>query len=86
MHTFIIHFLNCLNSKKSPNKNENVQNKNQGENNCPICYRCMNINNIATLHCGHEFHKQCIEKWYHFSNCDDTAKCPFCRELFTILK
>lgn len=52
---------------------------------CPIC--CIKdsrgITQLDT--CGHEFHKDCISKWYHsILNYRNTATCPLCRNKFTM--
>jgi len=42
----------------------------------PECSICLtDINNLVTLHCGHNFCKSCIYEWACVSKCS----CPLCR-------
>ena len=43
---------------------------------CAICYHKMRWYHKKTLHCGHQFHRKCINKWLEKKN-----KCPFCRRI-----
>lgn len=43
---------------------------------CSICLDKLVVKQTQTLHCGHEFHHECIEKWIEKNN-----TCPFCRDL-----
>lgn len=43
---------------------------------CPICMDTINATNYAITHCGHEFHKSCLEEAIKHSTSDT---CPTCR-------
>ena len=44
--------------------------------NCPICLDPLGEDNIHTLECGHNFHTDCIVKWFRGGSGD----CPSCRD------
>ena len=43
---------------------------------CSICYEEMNITDVATLPCGHQYHKQCVGSWMLEVR---KTTCPLCR-------
>ena len=44
--------------------------------NCTICLDNFELNQgYRTLHCGHSFHKKCIDKWLR----EGSQECPICR-------
>lgn len=51
--------------------------KKEKDKTCPICLDNFQENQFKrTLHCSHEYHKKCIDKWINkFSN----HSCPTCR-------
>ena len=57
-------------SKNIVNNNKIILIENESVNTCSICLEDTN----TIVHCGHFFHKECIEKLKDFSN-----KCPYCR-------
>lgn len=44
--------------------------------NCSICFEKLVSKETRIVHCGHEFHHNCIEKWLEKKN-----SCPLCRGL-----
>ena len=44
--------------------------------NCPICIEKLVSKKTQIVHCGHEYHHECIEKWLKTDN-----TCPLCRRL-----
>lgn len=50
---------------------------------CCICLEEMNIYNIKTLNCKHQFHHQCIMNYINFNHnihlFYKQFKCPICR-------
>jgi Ring finger domain len=50
------------------------------ETECPICTKQLGLYRYTT-ECGHQFHKQCIEKWLTKSE-----TCPLCRNGLTLKK
>lgn len=46
------------------------------ENICCICYEDM-TENIHTLECGHNYHCECIVKWFR----NDHKNCPLCNDI-----
>lgn len=74
----------CIATLKSgspcPNKVKNgnlcgIHGKKKEVNDCPICFDVINKCDNSKLHCGHCFHKKCLNKW--FENQKNT--CPICR-------
>ena len=43
---------------------------------CGICFEKLVFKQTQILHCEHEFHNDCIEKWLEENN-----TCPYCRSL-----
>jgi len=41
---------------------------------CPICQEIQSRRRRQSLHCGHEFHHRCIQRWFERSR-----TCPVCR-------
>ena len=56
----------------------NIQINDDEKNNdeCVICLEEFNKKEIFLLHCGHQFHLECWEKW---ENEKDNPSCPICR-------
>ena len=51
---------------------------------CAICYEKIQMNvYLRRLECNHEFHKKCIDKWFHKCK-DDYIHCPICRKLYDL--
>ena len=46
---------------------------------CTICLETYESSSVVKLDCGHNFHKDCIEKWKIIKNA-----CPVCREKIDI--
>lgn len=51
----------------------------QGLSTCSVhtdtCSICLDkLKNIQTLHCGHSFHRECIQKHFEYD-----SRCPMCR-------
>lgn len=44
---------------------------------CSICLSKPTLNNLRTLECGHNFHKDCLGEWSK-----SKTKCPLCRRKF----
>ena len=44
--------------------------------NCSICFEKLVSKDTQIIHCGHEFHNDCIDKWLEKEN-----SCPLCRGL-----
>lgn len=79
------------NENEAGNENETDQKKNRlpDKKDCLICYDELgdNVENIKQLNeiilqngtsiCGHEFHKNCINRWMNSSN-GNSHKCPVC--------
>lgn len=42
---------------------------------CAICYESDKLSNLFNSRCGHNFHKNCLERW-----CEHNDTCPNCRE------
>jgi len=42
---------------------------------CAICHAQMNKDVVIRLPCKHDFHKDCIEKWFFIS-----TRCPLCKQ------
>jgi hypothetical protein len=50
--------------------------KNEEDKVCSICLNNFKKNELKrTLHCNHEYHKKCIDKWINKNN----NSCPTCR-------
>ena len=46
-----------------------------GNDSCYICYELYKLGEYKrSLHCGHHFHKKCIDKWLKTN-----VSCPLCR-------
>ena len=43
---------------------------------CNICFEKLVLKETQILHCNHEFHDDCIEKWLEENN-----TCPYCRSI-----
>ena len=43
---------------------------------CSICFEKLVDKNTQVLHCGHEFHHDCIERWIK-----ESSTCPSCRSI-----
>jgi plasmid rolling circle replication initiator protein Rep len=44
---------------------------------CGICHAEMDCNDkseVLALHCGHEFHTDCVKQWL-----EEKGECPYCR-------
>ena len=44
---------------------------------CPICIGSQKNKVIRKLNCGHDFHIECIDRWFENRN-----TCPICRKKF----
>jgi hypothetical protein len=44
-------------------------------NDCPICFECLDPQSTITTKCGHNFCKNCMDRWNNNRN----ATCPLCR-------
>ena len=49
--------------------------------NCPICYDPIGSKDRTKLHCGHLFHRSCIDRWT--AVCEHEATCPMCRTIYS---
>jgi len=49
---------------------------------CSICHEPIYPIDMATLKCGHKFHKMCIAKWAN----NPSNTCPICRGVIEIKK
>ncbi len=43
---------------------------------CSICFEKLVCKKTQILHCGHEFHDECIERWI-----EESSTCPSCRSI-----
>lgn len=51
-------------------------------NDCIICYdKINNVDELASIKCGHHYHKKCIKKYLYAQNLktNNNGKCPLCR-------
>lgn len=46
---------------------------------CPICHEDLEEADIASLPCGHHFHRKCVKKWLVFGK----SRCPMCNDSLT---
>jgi hypothetical protein len=62
---------------KSPLENYIIDLKQfKPEEECPICYSEFDKNeSIASIRCGHSFHRKCVQEWINFNG----KTCPVCR-------
>jgi hypothetical protein len=56
---------------------------NEAEDTCPICLEIFGMNDeLRVLHCGHNFHRKCVDRWLLGTNsrraCHTNA-CPVCK-------
>lgn len=52
---------------------------------CPICYDIENDTIYSCiLQCNHEFHLQCLTKWWKISCRDGIIYCPYCKYAYDI--
>jgi hypothetical protein len=69
----ILSFLNINKTEESIpllSEQENI------ENECVICLDDLKDKDTTVLHCGHEFHSECIESWTSIQ-----ITCPMCRSI-----
>lgn len=76
----IFSFLEKMDSKHTPMdfaKTMSIVTKENDENNCPICFECLDSKSAYKLECGHEFHSECIIQWFRYP--ENGGTCPMCR-------
>jgi len=70
-----IHISRCNIENCESHKKVFINTNDENEVECSICYSNLDINLETPLHCGHIFHKNCI-------NLSKQEKCPYCSENF----
>lgn len=82
------------NSDNSQNLNQNINslevsvpyityklnNKNDTENECAICFDTMNNTKVIQLNCLHKYHKLCLQDWWSSGFSNNQNNCPICGE------
>ncbi|KAH8551097.1 hypothetical protein BGW37DRAFT_494807 [Umbelopsis sp. PMI_123] len=68
---------NVVNKTTSKGKEKAKQNSQMVEQRCSICLDAYkSVDQLWVLPCHHEFHKDCVNRWF-----DTSQKCPICRHI-----
>ncbi len=63
---------------KTFGKNETDHKKEDKKETCPICLISLSTDEVQTLNCGHQFHRNCVQQWFTIFQ-RTLPRCPICR-------